>query len=70
MKNNKILLIKLIVPFAVFLIIAYIAIFFTYNKVYIQEKCNNRNRKRRISIIHRIGKNIYCYVYIKGIFSS
>ncbi|WP_300742129.1 methyl-accepting chemotaxis protein [uncultured Brachyspira sp.] len=37
MKNNKILLIKLIVPFAVFLIIAYIAIFFTYNKVYKDE---------------------------------
>ena len=41
MKNNKILLLKLIVPFAVFLLIAYIIIYFAYKTVYINDFKNN-----------------------------
>ena len=41
MKNNKILLLKLIVPFAVFLLIAYIIIYFAYKAVYINDFKNN-----------------------------
>ena len=37
MKNNKILLSKLIIPFAVFLVIAYVGIYFTYSKIYTKE---------------------------------
>ncbi|WP_028330624.1 methyl-accepting chemotaxis protein [Brachyspira alvinipulli] len=41
MKNKKILLLKLIVPFAVFLLISYICIYFTYKKIYTKEFITN-----------------------------
>ncbi|WP_028330623.1 methyl-accepting chemotaxis protein [Brachyspira alvinipulli] len=41
MKSNKILLIKLIVPFAVFLLIAYVIIYFTYKNIYMNDFKNN-----------------------------
>ena len=41
MKNKKILLLKLIVPFAVFLLISYICIYFAYKKIYTKEFITN-----------------------------
>ena len=41
MKSNKILLFKLIVPFAVFLLIAYIIIYFTYKNIYMNDFKNS-----------------------------
>lgn len=41
MKNNRILLLKLIIPFAVFLIAAYIVMFFAYKTVYTNEFIKN-----------------------------
>ncbi|WP_304354649.1 methyl-accepting chemotaxis protein [Brachyspira innocens] len=41
MKNNKVLLFKLIIPFAVFLLVAYIIMYFAYKKVYTNEFIKN-----------------------------
>ena len=41
MKNNKVLLLKLIVPFAAFLLISYICIYFAYKKIYTDEFIKN-----------------------------
>ena len=41
MKSNKILLLKLIVPFAAFLLISYICIYFAYKKIYTDEFIKN-----------------------------
>ncbi|WP_300754885.1 methyl-accepting chemotaxis protein [uncultured Brachyspira sp.] len=41
MKNNKVLLLKLIIPFAVFLLVAYIIMFFAYKTVYTNEFIKN-----------------------------
>ncbi|OEJ14456.1 chemotaxis protein [Brachyspira hampsonii] len=41
MKNNKVLLFKLIIPFAVFLLLAYIIMFFAYKTVYTNEFIKN-----------------------------
>ena len=41
MKNNKALLLKLIIPFAAFLLISYISIYFAYNKIYRNEFIKN-----------------------------
>lgn len=41
MKNNRVLLLKLIIPFAVFLLVAYIIMYFAYKKVYTNEFIKN-----------------------------
>ncbi|EKV57203.1 methyl-accepting chemotaxis sensory transducer with Cache sensor [Brachyspira hampsonii 30446] len=41
MKNNRVLLLKLIIPFAVFLLVAYIIMFFAYKTVYTNEFIKN-----------------------------
>ncbi|WP_241033657.1 PDC sensor domain-containing protein [Brachyspira hampsonii] len=41
MKNNKVLLLKLIIPFAVFLLAAYIIMYFAYKTVYTNEFIKN-----------------------------
>ena len=42
MKENKVLLLKLIVPFAVFLLSAYVIMYFTYKKIYTNDFIKNR----------------------------
>ena len=73
MKNNKVLLLKLIVPFAVFLFIAYIAIYFTYRKIYIDEfKKNTLIEMNNTELVLSIEmEKIYDVIYtLRGYFQS